>query len=68
MISYTGIIGISAIVIFSGDTIYPNVIQIDTSKFFIGLATFGPLLRYDFLLLMTILPVVVGLTLLAKNG
>jgi len=67
LISYMAIIGISAIVIFSGDTIYPNVIQIDTSKFFIGLATFGPLLRYDFLLLMTILPVVVGLTLLAKN-
>ena len=68
LISYVGIIGISAIVIFSGDTIYPNVIQIDASKFFIGLATFGPLLRYDFLLLMTILPVVVGLTLLAKNS
>ena len=67
LISYVGIIGISAIVIFSGDTIYPNVIQIDASKFFIGLATFGPLLRYDFFLLMTILPVVVGLTLLTKN-
>ena len=68
LISYMVIIGISAIVIFSGDTIYPNVIQIDSSKFFIGLATFGPLLRYDLLLLMTILPVVVGLTLLAKNS
>ncbi len=66
--SYVVIIGISAIVIFSGDTIYPNVIQIDSSKFFIGLATFGPLLRYDFLLLMTILPVVVGLTLIAKDN
>ena len=66
--SYVVIIGISAIVIFSGDTIYPNVIQIDSSKLFIGLATFGPLLRYDFLLLMTILPVVVGLTVLAKNS
>ena len=66
--SYMAIIGISAVVIFSGDTIYPNVIQIDPSKFFIGLATFGPLLRYDFLLLMTILPVVVGLTLLAKDN
>ena len=68
LISYMAIIGISAIVIFSGDTIYPNVIHIDSSKFFIGLATFGPLLRYDFLLLMTILPVIVGLTLLAKNS
>ena len=67
LISYVAIIGISAIVIFSGDTIYPNVIQIDASKFFIGIATFGPLLRYDFLLLLTILPVVVGLTFLAKS-
>ena len=68
LMSYVVIIGISVLVVFSGDTIYPNVIQIDPSKFFIGLATFGPLLRYDFLLLMTILPVVVGLTLLAKNS
>ena len=68
LISYMAIIGISALVVFSGDTIYPNVIQIDASKFFIGLATFGPLLRYDFLLLMTILPVTIGLTLLAKNS
>jgi len=67
LVSYMAIIGISVLVIFSGDTIYPNVIQIDVSKFFIGLATFGPLLRYDFLLLMTILPVTVGLTL-AKNS
>ncbi len=68
LISYMAIIGISALVVFSGDTIYPNVIQIDASKFFIGLATFGPLLRYDFLLLMTLLPVTIGLTLLAKNN
>ena len=67
LISYVAIIGISAIVIFSGDTIYPNVIQIDASKFFIGIATFGPLLRYDFLLLLTILPVVVGLTFFTKS-
>ena len=41
-ISYIAIIGIAAIVIFSGDTIYPNVIHIDYSKFFVGLAPFGP--------------------------
>ena len=67
LFSYILIIGISAIVIFSGDTIYPDVVKIDSSKFFIGLATFAPLLRYDFFLLLTILPVVVGLTFLAKN-
>jgi hypothetical protein len=68
LISYVVIIGFLSLVIFSGDTIYPNIIQIDSSKFFIGLATFGPLLRYDFFLLMTILPVVVGLTFMAKNN
>ena len=67
LISYATVIGVSAFVIFSGDTIYPNVIQIDYTKFFIGMATFGPLLRYDFLLLLSILPVVIGLTFLTKN-
>ena len=66
-VSYSVIIGISILVVFSGDTIYPDVIQIDTSKFFIGLSTFGPLLRYDFLLVLSILPVVIGLTYMAKN-
>ena len=68
LISYIVIVGISILVIFSGDTIYPDVVKIDSSKFFIGLATFGPLLRYDFFLLMSILPVVVGLTYLSKNN
>jgi len=67
LISYLVIIGMAVVVIFSGDTIYPNVVQIEPAKFFLGIATFGPLLRYDFLLLLTILPVVVGLTLLTKN-
>tara|TARA_B100000029_G_C17545602_1_gene948333 strand:+ start:47 stop:1249 length:1203 start_codon:yes stop_codon:yes gene_type:complete len=68
LISYVVIIGIAISVIFSGDTIYPNVINIDLSKFFIGLATFGPLLRYDLFLILTFLPVVIGLTYLAKNN
>ena len=67
LISYVLIIGIAIAIIYSGDTIYPDVVKIDPSKFFIGLATFGPLLRFDFFLLFTILPVVIGLTYLAKN-
>ena len=53
--------------IFSNNTIYSNVIQIDTSKFFLGIANLGPLLRFDFFLLFTILPVVFGLTFLFKT-
>ena len=65
--SYFLILGVAITVILTGDTIYPDVIQIDTSKFFLGIATFGPLLRFDFFLLLTILPVVIGLTFLTKN-
>ena len=67
LISYILIIGIAIAIIYSGNTIYPDVVKIDPSKFFIGLATFGPLLRFDFFLLFTILPVVIGLTYLTKN-
>ena len=67
LISYAIVISVSIFVIFSGETIYPNVVQIDYTKFFIGMATFGPLLRYDFLLLLSILPVVIGLTFLTKQ-
>ena len=66
--SYVVVVGISIVIIFSGDTIYPSVIEIDSSKFFIGIATFTPLLRYDIFLLMTILPVVIGLTFLGRNS
>ena len=67
LISYMLIIGITVVIIYSGDTIYPDVVKIDPSKFFIGLATLGPLLRFDFFLLFTLLPVVIGLTYLARN-
>ena len=68
LVSYVAIVGISIMIIFSGDTIYPSVIEINSSKFFIGIATFAPLLRYDIFLLMTILPVVIGLTFLGRNS
>ena len=62
------IIGIALTIILSSDTLYPSIIQIDVNKFFTGLSTFGPLLRYDLVLILSILPVVVGLTILSKNN
>lgn len=67
LISYGLIIIVASIVIFAGDTIYPDVLDVNISKFFTGIASIGPLLRFDLLLLMTILPTVVGLTILARN-
>ena len=68
LISYLVIVILSISIIFLGDTVYPNVIEIDSSKFFTGIATLGLLLRYDYFLLLIILPVIVGLTILAKNS
>ena len=68
LVSYIAVVGISVVIIFSGDTIYPSVIEVDYSKFFVGIANFAPLLRYDMFLLMTILPVVIGLTFLGRNS
>ena len=65
--AYAAIIIVALSVILAGETIYPEVIEIDTSKFLLGFANFAPLLRYDYLLLVLLLPVVVGLTFLAKN-
>tara|TARA_A100001037_G_C15117149_1_gene621957 strand:- start:877 stop:1938 length:1062 start_codon:yes stop_codon:yes gene_type:complete len=67
-LSYMLIIGIALTIILSSDTLYPSIIQIDVNKFFTGLSTFGPLLRYDLVLILSILPVVVGLTILSKNN
>mgnify|MGYP001427817970 CR=1 FL=1 len=67
LFSYSGIIIIALGVIFAGETLYPEIVEINPSKFILGFASFSPLLRFDYLLLTLILPVVVGLTLLAKN-
>ena len=67
LIAYIAIIVIALTVIFVGETLYPTIIEINPSKFFVGLATFSPLLRFDYFLLVTILPVVIGLTILSKN-
>ena len=65
--SYIGIICISAGIIFFGESIYTNVVEIDYSKFFLGFADTAIQFRYDVFFLVMLLPVTVGLYELSKN-
>jgi len=67
LISYIIIILISIAIVFLGDTVYPDVIQVNYSKFMLGFQVIASQLRFDLFFIMTILPVTVGLIFLSKN-
>ncbi len=67
LISYVAIVGLAIALIFLGETVYPDVIEINYSKFILGFQGIASQLRFDFFFIMTILPVTVGLVLLSKN-
>jgi len=65
--SYVVVIGLTIALIFVGETVYPDVVEINYNKFIIGFQAIATQLRFDFFFIMTILPVTVGLLLLSKN-
>ena len=67
LISYVIIVGLAIALIFLGETVYPDVIDINYNKFILGFQGIASQLRFDFFFMMTILPVTVGLLLLSKN-
>ena len=67
LISYVTIVGLAIALIFLGETVYPDVIEINYNKFILGFQGIASQLRFDFFFIMTILPVTVGLLLLSKN-
>ena len=67
LVSYIAAIVIAVSLVFLGDTIYPDVIDVNYSKFILGFQTISAQLRFDLFFIMTILPVTVGLMLLSKN-
>ena len=67
LISYVVIVGLAIALIFLGETVYPDVIEINYNKFILGFQGIASQLRFDFFFIMTILPVTVGLLLLSKN-
>ncbi|MBC8250804.1 MAG: hypothetical protein H8E89_04385 [Candidatus Nitrosopelagicus sp.] len=66
--SYTAIIIISIALIFFGKSIYTDVVEIESSKFFLGFADTAMQFRYDIFFMIMLLPVTVGLYVLSKNN
>ena len=67
LISYIVIVSISIAIVFLGDTVYPDVIQVNPDKFMLGFQVIVSQLRFDLFFMMMLLPLTVGLLFLSKN-
>jgi len=67
LISYVVIVSVAITLVFAGDTVYPNVIDVNYSKFILGFQVIIAQLRFDIFFIITLLPVTVGLLFLSKN-
>jgi len=67
LISYIIIVSAAIAIIFLGDTVYTDVIEVNSSKFILGFQVIIAQLRFDLFFIMTLLPVTVGLIFLSKN-
>ena len=65
--SYVVVVSISIALVFEGDTVYPDVIDVNSSKFILGFQVIISQLRFDLFFIMLLLPVTVGLLFLSKN-
>ena len=67
LISYVIIVSVAIAVVFLGDTVYPDVIDVNYNKFILGFQAIAVQLRFDLFFMMSLLPVTVGLMFLSKN-
>jgi len=67
LISYIVVVSISIAIVFLGETVYPDVIEVNHSKFMLGFQVIVSQLRFDLFFIMMLLPLTVGLLFLSKN-
>ena len=67
LISYVVTVSVAIAVVFLGDTVYPDVIDVNYNKFILGFQAIAVQLRFDLFFMMSLLPVTVGLMFLSKN-
>ena len=67
LISYVVIVSVAIALVFLGDTVYPDVIEVNYSKFILGFQIIVGQLRFDLFFIISLLPVTVGLVFLSKN-
>ena len=68
LISYVIAFGIVLGLFSSQDAIYGDVVRIDFDRFAMAFGHFSAQMRFDYLLLFTILPITVGLFFISKSG
>jgi len=66
--SYVGAILVILAVFSFGNSIYNDIITISDSEFFLALNTLGYTLRYDAFIILSILPITVGLFFVSRRG
>jgi len=67
LISYVVTVSAAITLVFFGGTVYPDVIDVNYSKFILGFQVIIAQLRFDLFFIMLLLPVTVGLMFLSKN-
>ena len=67
LLSYVVIITTAVVVIFTGETLYPKVFEIDPPSLILGFAATAFQFRSDLFILVILLPVSIWLFILAKN-
>ena len=67
LISYVIIVIAAIALVFLGGTVYPDIIDVNYSKFILGFPAIIGQLRFDLFFIMALLPVTVGLIFLSKN-
>jgi len=67
LISYFVIVAAALALIFVGDTVYPDIIDVNSSKFILVFQVIDAQLRFDLFFIMALLPVTIGLIFLSKN-
>lgn len=68
LILYVIAVIVSVIIIKLGGFVYQQFVNLDYNSFWVGLTMWANQLRFDFLIELTILPLVVGLYFLSKKG
>ena len=67
LISYVVTVSAAIALVFFGGTVYPDVIDVNYSKFILGFQAMSAQLSFDLFFIMALLPVTVGLMFLSKN-
>jgi len=68
IISYVVVTGIVVLIFSFGNAVYGDILRFDVSEFWIGFTAWSYQMHLDSLLVLTIIPLTIGLFLKSKNG